>query len=82
MGKRLTLGVPGASCTLSNSSLVDRTTSAGCRDRPRLKKKAIVSVSVELEDESEAPKMEDRCIAIRRYGSNKQTGRGNGWPDF
>jgi hypothetical protein len=36
-----TLGLLGASWTLSNNSFVERTTSAGCRDRPRLKKNAI-----------------------------------------
>lgn len=37
-----TLGAFWESWILSNSSLVVRTISAGCRDRPRLKKKAMV----------------------------------------
>jgi hypothetical protein len=75
-----TLGLLGASWTLSNNSFVERTTSAGCRDRPRLKKNAIFPRASRV-GETKNPMMRRGSQGwLRRLdtgeSSNKQTGAG------
>lgn len=80
-----TLGLLGASWTLSNNSFVERTTSAGCRDRPRLKKNAIFPRASRAGETKNPMMRRGKPRMIRRLVRASQVinkrGRGNRWPE-